>query len=352
VNGGASLARARHLSAVKRFEEAIKAAGAAVSDQSTAPDALCLVAYCQLRLGDAKAASESAGQAIAAGANGEWPHRLLASALLRQGRPWRALPEAREAARIAPESPEALQVLSLVLIVARRREEALAVAERNVATNPDSEVAHCALGTVFNACGDWQYAKREFREALRIDPHNGEATIGMAHALRRQGRGAEAADTYLAAAQVDPTDARVHSGLHHVGVPAITGYVTVLGLMVLFPGQAYKLTHNTWTLLLLATIWAVAVAAAVAISVWSHRRATNQLPDHAQLGLQLARRNRSIAGLSIVGLGWTLLGILALADHWSVAGLGVTTVGCVLLVFPFLHRRRSRTVLARRVLRQ
>src|SRR5262249_19590097 len=61
--------------------------------------------------------------------------------------------------------------------------------------------------------GDLGAADRDFREAMRTDPANSEAYIGLGNLLLRQGKHAEAKQQFWEAAQRSPQNCRVSEGL-------------------------------------------------------------------------------------------------------------------------------------------
>jgi superkiller protein 3 len=61
------------------------------------------------------------------------------------------------------------------LIDAARYDEAEAVFREILDANPDSADAHYFLGNIFEARGDEEQARFQWREAFEIDPNHAEA---------------------------------------------------------------------------------------------------------------------------------------------------------------------------------
>jgi tetratricopeptide (TPR) repeat protein len=65
--------------------------------------------------------------------------------------------------------------LGAALAQAGRTEDAIAALNEAIARRPDSADAHANLGNVLAARGDWAAARREYQEALRLDPNHANA---------------------------------------------------------------------------------------------------------------------------------------------------------------------------------
>jgi serine/threonine-protein kinase len=83
-------------------------------------------------------------------------------------------------------------------------------AERAVALRPDLAETHMALGYYFyQGLLDYPRALSEFSTALKIQPNNSDALLGVGVALRRQGRWGEAAEALSKALVSDPGNPRL-----------------------------------------------------------------------------------------------------------------------------------------------
>lgn len=330
-----ALTRAQHLVEAKRFEAAATELRPALGDSATAGEAFCLLAQCQLGLARPKEAEASARSALAAGAAGEWPHRLLALSLLQREKTRKAVAAAAEAARQEPESAYALHIQTVALIAARKLKRALAIAEKNVATNPHAAVAFFTLGEAYAAFPrKKQQAEDAYRTALRLDPEYADAAFGLARILKRRRRRQEAGDVYLAAAAMDPSDNRARHGLAKLGLPVIAG-----GLAVSLKFAGYPLVQVGREVASLdlsvragAIGWLVAMTLGVLVTTWWRLRGGRSLPTHVREGLRADHRNAALAWGLTAGIGSILLGLIGLYADDRAFGAGLIALGVALVL--------------------
>ncbi|HSP38720.1 MAG TPA: tetratricopeptide repeat protein [Frankiaceae bacterium] len=319
-----ALARAEQLVELKRYDQAVITLRPALLDPDTSDHAFCLLAQCHLALGDPAAAEQAARQAVASGAIGEWPHRLIAISLLRRRKQWPALEAAREAVRQAPEDEAALQILTLVTLSGRQRAEAMSLAQRNVQLNPQSSLAHYTLGhvqAVLNHPVDGEIA---YRNALRLDPNNADAALGLAKLLRHLRRDDEASQLYLNAAAQDPTNHRVRSELARLGLPVAGGLGIAGKLGGFFLLRA--LLAGVQSVVVVAAVWFSVLGTLAVVTTVMRVRGGRSLPAHVRAGLRSDYRNAALAWVCAAGLGSLVLGVAGLfgaTDHDGFVLLGV-----------------------------
>ncbi|MBI4740581.1 MAG: tetratricopeptide repeat protein [Betaproteobacteria bacterium] len=87
-------------------------------------------------------------------------------------------------------------------------DSAIRLASRQPQTDPALERAYDAL-----QAGQLADARRDYELALRNDPRNVDALLGLATIAARQGQSGNAADLYLRALEADPKDANAQAGL-------------------------------------------------------------------------------------------------------------------------------------------
>jgi tetratricopeptide (TPR) repeat protein len=177
---GLELERASALCELRRFEEAIELLQQLLAREPDSAPAWCLLAQAQLGVGDAYAALDAAGHAIALEPDEEWPHRLRSIAFEQLGVTDSAIGAAREAARVGPYSWRAHSGLATALVIKRDLDEAWAAAERGAALAPHEPDTHYALGLVANARGNHREAEEHFRQALALNPQHGPAHNALA----------------------------------------------------------------------------------------------------------------------------------------------------------------------------
>ena len=311
-----ALAKARSLTQIGRWREAMEVLAPALATDATATEAHCLRALCLIQLGQPRDAAASARQALAANPDDEWAHRLLAIALLRAKRHRAAVAEAAEAVRLAPQSVGALHALAvcqlrLTPMVAEQ------TARAAVAADPYDPLAHQTLATVAAARGDYATAERAFREGLRLAPDSHDLALGLARLMHRQGRRDEAATAYLAAAGSNPVDVRARQGLARLGLP-LAG-AGAFGAIKIAAFLAAEQASGGWFSVgegasgprppELAIILGIGLLAGGTISVVRRVRGTRNLPEHVRRGLRADHLNAALRWLRIAAFFALLLGI-------------------------------------------
>ena len=205
-----ALERAALLQRMGRHEDVIPVLERVLSREAEDTEALCRLSLAFLMLGKLRRALDFADRAAASAPNAEWPHRLRCLTLTCQGRHGEAVEAGRISLRLEPEGLEPLCALIQALVNAGEPREAREFAERAVELHPDSSTAHEFLGDVAIERSMWSEAEQHFRRALGIDAESHNALLGLAHALKAQGRGREALEAAEAALRRAPpgSDAR------------------------------------------------------------------------------------------------------------------------------------------------
>lgn len=109
---------------------------------------------------------------------------LLASIYLDEKNYEQALESANEGLAIDPENISCLNIRSRSLNKLKRTEEAIDTMEDSLAKDPDNEYTHVTVGWNYLEKGNNKKANLHFREALRIDPNNEAARIGLKESLK------------------------------------------------------------------------------------------------------------------------------------------------------------------------
>jgi tetratricopeptide (TPR) repeat protein len=102
----------------------------------------------------------------------------------------------RERYAAAPEEPRETRLLSCAYLAAREFEHASDVIDRGLARDPDDPVLLAFRGEVKSASGDPDGALVDWERALELDEEDIGPLYSRAFLLERQGRLAEAADTW------------------------------------------------------------------------------------------------------------------------------------------------------------
>jgi Flp pilus assembly protein TadD len=95
----------------------------------------------------------------------------------------------RRGLRLNPDAPEAMNNLAyLILLRGGDLEEAHALASRAIALSPATAGFHDTLGRILAKQGKPEAAIEQFNTALRLDPDNLEALVGLATTLIDSGK--------------------------------------------------------------------------------------------------------------------------------------------------------------------
>jgi tetratricopeptide (TPR) repeat protein len=115
---------------------------------------------------------------------------------------------ARRAVELAPDAPNALTNLAAALnSVTLGSAEAMALAQRAVAVNPDYHWAHRMIGKIYLDVRRYAEAERATLEALRIDPMDWQSVLQLGLARAGLGRFAESREQVQAALRLNATPA-------------------------------------------------------------------------------------------------------------------------------------------------
>lgn len=140
-------------------------------------------------------------------------HQVMAHELARQGQMDAAIKNYREALRINPNLPGLHFELAEALNAPgaqQNKEEAKKEYEAALSVNKFDEKAQCRLGAIAYDAGDFQGSLSHYSEAVRFQPDDLDANLGMAKVLIEM-KETRKATTYVEhALQIDPTSAQAH----------------------------------------------------------------------------------------------------------------------------------------------
>lgn len=290
-----TVARARTLIELRRYDDALAALTPALGDPTVEAEAWCLRTQALLGKGDVKEALAAARAAVEVSPEDEWPHRLHALALQYGGNHRAALRSAQEAARISPHQAETLHVLAICLANRRKKADADETVNRLMEQHPHAPLAHQTAGAVAAARRDWAAAERHLRESLRREPNDPDASAALAEALTRQGRRQEAGEALLAAGRADPTNSSIRKSLGRLGLP-LAGFVGFGSVKVLLPLQLLRLVDNVRPAIATIVVTAFFVLVGGYLN-YARVSGTRGLPDHVHRGLMSDHRNYALGWL-------------------------------------------------------
>lgn len=134
-------------------------------------------------------------------------HRLGAAVHHQQAGRWAAAEAAcLEALRLAPEHPDALNLLAGVLLRTQRADEALAVLQRAAQAAPQSAPVHANLARAAFQCGVPELARIAAARAVECDPARSSNWSLLGSAMKELDRLDEAIGAFERAVQLAPQD--------------------------------------------------------------------------------------------------------------------------------------------------
>jgi tetratricopeptide (TPR) repeat protein len=259
-DGTLELQRAGALLDLGRHEEASRLIAGVIGRQPDDPRAWRAMARARLVGGDVTGALAAARSAIGLDPTHASAYVVAAACLTQLGEAKQAVPMAREAVRLAPDSWGAHATLGAALAHPasrlgrrRRHREAATAGARAVTLAPHSSDAQAAWGSVAMAVGKRREAQAAFNQALWLDPQNSVAHNELARltwAGRRFSpqRLAAAAGGFSTAVRADPaaqaSQANVKAVMH--SAISITAYLVFLIAWLLRPND--NADGATWRL--------------------------------------------------------------------------------------------------------
>jgi protein O-mannosyl-transferase len=132
----------------------------------------------------------------------------LGGALVLEGKPEEAFPHFEAAARINPHDPMSRSNLGTYLQTHGHIKEAVAQYESAIALTSDPGLlaqAYANLGAAQRALGEDQPARQSFDEALRLNPTQANAWLGMGRLAQKQGRIDEAISDFSRSVELQPS---------------------------------------------------------------------------------------------------------------------------------------------------
>jgi Flp pilus assembly protein TadD len=134
----------------------------------------------------------------------------LGGALLLLGQPDEAYPHFQAAAEINPKDPMSHANLGAYLQEHGRLTEAIEQHNRAISLTSDAGLlasTYANLGTAYRKLGDDAKARKSYDQAVRLNPNQSNAYLGVGQLLEKQNRMDEAISNYSRAIELRPTDA-------------------------------------------------------------------------------------------------------------------------------------------------
>jgi tetratricopeptide (TPR) repeat protein len=119
-------------------------------------------------------------------------HSKLGALHARAGRLDQAIPHLEAVSKCDPDNATGLALLGWLAYLGDRADEATDFYRRAERIEPFDAKINYHWGLALVKLGQWADAEARFHKALDVDPNHAGALQGLAHALRQQGRPAEA----------------------------------------------------------------------------------------------------------------------------------------------------------------
>jgi tetratricopeptide (TPR) repeat protein len=285
------LARAEVMLDLKRHNEAAGVLGPILAADPGNSTGWCLLALAHIGAGRFEDAIVSAGRAIAAAPDHDWPHRLACMAQLRMGNARAALRAAEEARRLSPQSWQAHVCMAEATLAAGENFHLAAEAAATArALAPNAPEVHVISGKVSFAHARRKAARAHLERALALDPQHGGALNELGRVTLTGPFSGHAARYFLQAVQTDPRVGTYSSNVD-VTVRRAVGLVIYIGgaaAVVLY--LATMMTHLSRTQIL------IGLAACVLLMTVAGAAQYLQMPPQAR---SLTRRPPNLAALTV-----------------------------------------------------
>jgi len=119
----------------------------------------------------------------------------------------------RRALKAAPNHPDGLHLLGLVVNADGRTDEAMALLEGAVAANPGNAEFSNNLGQIYKSAERLEDAINAYQGAINAEPNFSDAHSNLGNALVASGQMEAAIGHYQTAIRIDPNNARAHYNL-------------------------------------------------------------------------------------------------------------------------------------------
>jgi tetratricopeptide (TPR) repeat protein len=203
----AEYARAKALTEVARWEDAIPFLHRVIAVNPTDVRARCELARCLYELRRHHDAIREAESALAVHPESEWAHRLRGFALVGLRRYDEAAQSFRDAARSRPDSVYPWQAFGYLAARVEYREEVLAAAKEAVRLGPDDQNAWFALGRAYSAYSDHTESAEAYRKYLSLSPQGAMGHNNLGWALLNLGELDGAEECFRRAIALNPDHA-------------------------------------------------------------------------------------------------------------------------------------------------
>lgn len=241
--------RANHLVDQGRFDMAVAELMTYLSEYPDDAQALSLLAFCQLRLGQFEQATESAHGAIAADPSDGQGFYMLSVIMRERNEPKDAMEAIQTALSLNPAEPGYLVALAHLHFDGKRWEEALAAAQLAAERQPSHLGAINAVATALIRLRRVSEAAQALENALEQAPEDSQTLADMGWLELDRNRYGDALTHFQAALAQEPEMEWAREGLMH----ALRARYPVYGLVLRYTLWMSKHSHRLQQQITLAT---------------------------------------------------------------------------------------------------
>ncbi|AIE87764.1 tetratricopeptide repeat protein [Fimbriimonas ginsengisoli] len=309
--------RVRFYISQQRYQEALKELATAIAQRPQDAELHALRSHCLIQV-DHREAIKAAELAVSLEPDLAFAHYMLAAARDSAGKPKQAEPAARQALALRPEWPDGYAMLAGVLARQAKWPDALAQAEEGLRVDPNHEGCQRQRAQALSFMGKDAEAKEAVLKALVDNPGSPRVHAEMGWVSLRAGNYREAEAHFQEALRIDPTNERARLGLLDALRARFILYRALLGFAALLRALPAKYQGSVGFILFLI------IRGAGEILASNHGLAPVLVPILVILGTMFLMRwiGRPVANLSLLfhPLGRLALGREQRIETWTMAG--------------------------------
>lgn len=258
-----------------------------------------------------KEARQHAEEAVGLDPDSDFSHAVLSRLHLRLRDYLKAEESARAALALDTENTMATEVLSAALLMQKKDSDNQHLIDYQLQRDPEDDAAHTSAGWQAVMKGDHKKANQHFMEALRLNPMNENARLGLIESFRARSW-IYRANLHFCHLMNQFTEGRQNV----IMIGGFIGYKMLSGYLKTF-----------------APFWAyVVIGIWLLFALWSHlaRGLSTFFVAMDRFARQALKPREFWEGIVVGGLIMLALSFLILGFVWDLKGYGFSALGCLL----------------------